>query len=99
MTFIAEVASKYYSPDIQMSPAQIQAVVGAVLTRGAGCNFLVFGCGRDSPLWAAINRTGFTLFMETDPKWAAEVAAPDLNIEMYAPTGTVSEALRSIALS
>ncbi|MEP6565348.1 MAG: hypothetical protein ABJB10_09430 [Mesorhizobium sp.] len=100
-SFISEVVRAHYSPKIQMSPAQIQCIAGSILARGKDCNLLVFGCGYDSPLWAAINDAGFTIFMETDPEWADRVKglSPGLNILLYAPVGTVASALRSVALA
>lgn len=43
-------------------------------------NFLVFGLGHDSLMWAALNPRGKTLFLEEDPKWVQTVLkdAPDL---------------------
>ncbi|KAI3976046.1 hypothetical protein MKX01_016729 [Papaver californicum] len=37
------------------------------------CNFLVFGLGFDSQMWAAFNPRGTTLFLEEDPKWVQTV--------------------------
>ncbi|OIT39832.1 PREDICTED: probable methyltransferase At1g27930 [Nicotiana attenuata] len=37
------------------------------------CNFLVFGLGHDSFMWASINPRGTTLFLEEDPKWVRAV--------------------------
>lgn len=35
-----------------------------------GTNVLVFGCGRDSPLWVRANQPGRTVFVESSPIWA-----------------------------
>jgi hypothetical protein len=98
---VSQVASTHYKPDIRLSPAQIRAIAGAVAARGKGCNFLVFGCGLDSTLWAALNPDGFTLFMENLPEWAERVRAqvPGINVSVYSPATTVASALRSIKLS
>ncbi|CAI9093161.1 OLC1v1028585C1 [Oldenlandia corymbosa var. corymbosa] len=44
------------------------------------CNFLVFGLGHDSIMWASLNPGGSTLFLEEDPKWVDTVlrGAPHL---------------------
>ncbi|MBF0463258.1 MAG: glycosyltransferase [Magnetococcales bacterium] len=39
------------------------------LVRAAPCNFLIFGCGRDSGLWKGLNPRGRTVFLEHDQKW------------------------------
>ncbi|KAK9076206.1 hypothetical protein SSX86_004539 [Deinandra increscens subsp. villosa] len=51
-----------------------------VLKSISPCNFLVFGLGHDSLMWAAFNPAGLTLFLEEDPKWVHTVlkTAPDL---------------------
>ncbi|PHT52339.1 hypothetical protein CQW23_06801 [Capsicum baccatum] len=37
------------------------------------CNFLVFGLGHDSQMWASFNSGGNTLFLEEDPKWVETI--------------------------
>ncbi|KAK9117564.1 hypothetical protein Sjap_016511 [Stephania japonica] len=51
-----------------------------VLHSHSPCNFLVFGLGHDSLMWASFNSLGTTLFLEEDPKWVQTVLkdAPDL---------------------
>ncbi|PON61299.1 IRX15/IRX15L/IGXM [Parasponia andersonii] len=44
-----------------------------VLRSLAPCNFLVFGVGRDSLMWASLNPRGVTLFLEEDPDWIKTV--------------------------
>lgn len=39
-----------------------------------GCNFLVFGVGRDSVLWLWLNNTGRTVFLENSAGWAQSIA-------------------------
>ncbi|CAN6464758.1 unnamed protein product [Victoria cruziana] len=56
----------------QQSFAEIQLSY-AVLRRRAPCNFLVFGLGHDSVMWANLNPGGTTLFLEEDPEWVASV--------------------------
>jgi len=52
-----------------------------VLRSISPCNFLVFGLGHDSLMWASFNSPGTTLFLEEDPKWVQTILrnAPDLN--------------------
>ncbi|XP_050270801.1 probable methyltransferase At1g27930 [Quercus robur] len=45
----------------------------SVLQILAPCNFLVFGLGHDSLMWASLNPRGTTLFLEEDPKWVQTV--------------------------
>lgn len=60
------------------TPQQTHAEISVslrVLQRRAPCNFLVFGLGHDSPMWAALNAGGRTLFLEEDAAWIASVQA------------------------
>ncbi|KAG6422415.1 hypothetical protein SASPL_118986 [Salvia splendens] len=56
----------------QQSLAEI-SVTSRVLRSLAPTNFLVFGLGRDSLMWASLNPHGKTLFLEEDPKWVQTV--------------------------
>ncbi|EPS63199.1 hypothetical protein M569_11587, partial [Genlisea aurea] len=56
----------------QQSSGEIALSVN-VLKRIGPCNFLVFGLGRDSFMWAALNPRGTTLFLEEDPDWVRKV--------------------------
>ena len=47
------------------------ALVYRVLAARAPCRLLVFGVGRDTPLWLDVNRGGTTVFVEDVRKWAA----------------------------
>nr|XP_004310084.2 PREDICTED: glucuronoxylan 4-O-methyltransferase 1 isoform X2 [Fragaria vesca subsp. vesca]XP_011457486.1 PREDICTED: glucuronoxylan 4-O-methyltransferase 1 isoform X1 [Fragaria vesca subsp. vesca] len=66
----------------QQSRAEI-SVSFDVLKSRAPCNFLVFGLGYDSLMWASFNPRGTTLFLEEDPKWVQTVlkASPELRAE------------------
>ncbi|KAL0408483.1 UNVERIFIED_CONTAM: putative methyltransferase [Sesamum radiatum] len=65
-----------------------------VLKATTPCNFLVFGLGHDSLMWAALNPRGRTLFLEEDPKWYQAVLkdAPALEAETVAYRTQLSEA-------
>lgn len=56
----------------QQTLAEI-SVTSSVLRALAPANFLVFGLGRDSLMWASLNPHGKTLFLEEDPKWVQTV--------------------------
>lgn len=65
-------------------PQQSRQEIGIslqVLKSLSPCNFLVFGLGHDSLMWAALNPRGTTLFLEEDPKWVETVLkdAPTLH--------------------
>ncbi|XP_052205411.1 probable methyltransferase At1g27930 [Diospyros lotus] len=63
----------------QQSLAEI-SISFDVLRSLSPCNFLVFGLGHDSLMWASLNPGGTTLFLEEDPKWVQTVlkGSPDL---------------------
>jgi len=46
-------------------------LVHQVLAQRVPCRMLVFGVGRDTPLWLDINAGGTTVFLEDVRKWAA----------------------------
>ncbi|XP_022775663.1 probable methyltransferase At1g27930 [Durio zibethinus] len=52
-----------------------------VLKKRSPCNFLVFGLGYDSLMWASLNPSGSTVFLEEDPQWVQTVLkdAPSLH--------------------
>ncbi|XP_010549289.1 PREDICTED: probable methyltransferase At1g27930 [Tarenaya hassleriana] len=56
----------------QQNMAEI-SISFSVLKRHAPCNFLVFGLGRDSLMWASLNPRGKTLFLEEDLEWFQKV--------------------------
>ncbi|MFS7958989.1 putative glucuronoxylan 4-O-methyltransferase [Helianthus anomalus] len=58
------------------------------------CNFLVFGLGHDSLMWASFNANGKTLFLEEDPTWVQTVLkdAPELNAAVVKYRTKLSEA-------
>ncbi|GKB36844.1 probable methyltransferase [Tanacetum coccineum] len=65
-----------------------------VLKQISPCNFLVFGLGHDSMMWAAFNSRGRTLFLEEDPTWVQTVlkSAPELNAEVVKYRTQLSQA-------
>ncbi|WOL11422.1 hypothetical protein Cni_G20184 [Canna indica] len=67
---LAEALLYYATTSVvpQQSRAEIRLTFD-VLRRRAPCNFLVFGLGRDSRMWAALNPGGTTVFLEEDPEW------------------------------
>lgn len=70
----------------QTTPQQSKGEISVsfeVLKSRSPCNFLVFGLGHDSLMWASFNPRGTTLFLEEDPKWVQTVLkkAPQLRAE------------------
>ncbi|KAF4390477.1 hypothetical protein CsatB_022551 [Cannabis sativa] len=63
----------------QQSIGEITVSFDVLQSRGPS-NFLVFGLGHDSLMWASLNPRGNTLFLEEDPKWVQTVLqkAPQL---------------------
>ncbi|XP_057983652.1 arabinogalactan O-methyltransferase 1-like [Malania oleifera] len=86
----------------QQSRAEIR-VSFAVLRSLSPCNFLVFGLGHDSLMWASFNSRGTTLFLEEDPRWVQAVLknAPDLRaraVEYPTRLSDADELLKSYRL-
>lgn len=54
-----------------------------VLQRRCPCNFLVFGLGRDSLMWAALNHGGRTVFLEEDRAWIEQIMEKLPNLEAF----------------
>jgi glucuronoxylan 4-O-methyltransferase len=69
----------------------------SVLNERAPCNVLIYGVGKDSYAYAAVNEGGRTLFVEGDAEWAQKVAAehPQLEILRVSYPTTIGEALRT----
>jgi len=57
----------------QQSVSEIKISFDVLKTYDRPCNFLVFGLGHDSLMWASFNPGGNTLFLEEDPKWVQTV--------------------------
>ncbi|CAA0833161.1 Protein of unknown function (DUF579 [Striga hermonthica] len=70
-----------------------------VLRSLAPCDFLVFGLGHDSLMWASLNPGGTTLFLEEEPNWIIKVLndAPGLRAEAVAYRTQVSEAAQLLS--
>ncbi|XP_010530547.1 PREDICTED: probable methyltransferase At1g27930 [Tarenaya hassleriana] len=70
-----------------------------VLKDRSPCNFLVFGLGHDSLMWASLNPRGTTVFLEEDPDWIGTVlkAAPSLHAHHVTYRTKLSEADRLLA--
>lgn len=54
-----------------------------VLEKKSPCNFLVFGLGHDSLMWATLNHGGRTIFLEEDDSWIHQVAEKFPSLESY----------------
>uniref|UniRef100_A0ACD5VAW0 Uncharacterized protein n=1 Tax=Avena sativa TaxID=4498 RepID=A0ACD5VAW0_AVESA len=69
-----------------VTPQQTAAEIGVslrVLQARSPCNFLVFGLGHDSPMWAALNHGGRTVFLEEDASWIASVRSAHPGLDSY----------------
>ncbi|RCV35873.1 hypothetical protein SETIT_7G274700v2 [Setaria italica] len=81
---VAEALVHYTTSNV--TPQQTADEIGVslrVLQRRAPCNFLVFGLGFDSPMWAALNHGGRTVFLEEDASWIANVRSKHPALESY----------------
>jgi glucuronoxylan 4-O-methyltransferase len=81
---VAEALVHYTTSNV--TPQQTADEIGVslrVLQRRAPCNFLVFGLGLDSPMWAALNHGGRTVFLEEDASWIASVRSKHPGLESY----------------
>ncbi|XP_071686697.1 glucuronoxylan 4-O-methyltransferase 1-like [Rutidosis leptorrhynchoides] len=54
-----------------------------VLNKKSPCNFLVFGLGYDSPMWATLNQGGRTVFLEEDKSWIQQIQGKFPTLESY----------------
>lgn len=54
-----------------------------VLQRRCPCNFLVFGLGHDSLMWAALNHGGRTVFLEEDRAWIEQITGKAPSLQAY----------------
>uniref|UniRef100_A0A2P2MXT8 Uncharacterized protein MANES_18G121200 n=1 Tax=Rhizophora mucronata TaxID=61149 RepID=A0A2P2MXT8_RHIMU len=54
-----------------------------VLEKKSPCNFLVFGLGHDSLMWASLNLGGRTLFLEEDKIWIDQIKQKLPSLESY----------------
>ncbi|XP_071939440.1 arabinogalactan O-methyltransferase 2-like [Coffea arabica] len=86
----------HYATSLQvplLSRDEIQVAVD-VLTAKSPCNFLIFGLGHDSLMWASLNPGGTTLFLEEEPKWVDKILkdAPHLRAHVIKYRTKVSEA-------
>ncbi|KAK8951499.1 Glucuronoxylan 4-O-methyltransferase 1 [Platanthera zijinensis] len=81
---LAEVIIHYAASNAtpQQTYAEI-SVTARVLRRRSPCRFLVFGLGIDSPMWAALNHGGRTVFLEEDESWIATVHRRFPSLEIY----------------
>ncbi|CAI9777925.1 unnamed protein product [Fraxinus pennsylvanica] len=54
-----------------------------VLEKKSPCNFLVFGLGFDSLMWASLNHRGRTVFLEDNKNWTKMVKKQVPSLEIY----------------
>ncbi|KAI3918348.1 hypothetical protein MKX01_041668 [Papaver californicum] len=59
------------------------SVSAKVLEKKSPCNFLVFGLGYDSLMWASLNHGGRTVFLEEDKSWIEQIQKKFPSLESY----------------
>ncbi|CAF2064106.1 unnamed protein product [Brassica oleracea] len=59
------------------------SVTKKVLDKTSPCNFLVFGLGHDSLMWASLNHGGRTIFLDEDESWIRQIAEKFPSLESY----------------
>jgi hypothetical protein len=73
MEALSDLLKSSHDPASQLSPAEIEVIASIIRSRAPRARLLVFGLGRDTPLWQRVNRDGETLFVEHDPAFIAAV--------------------------
>ncbi|KAJ8484294.1 hypothetical protein OPV22_016779 [Ensete ventricosum] len=73
------VASNY---TWKMEEDDVRAIAGVLRRRGP-CNLLVFGIGRETPLWRALNQGGRTVFVDESEYYVAHMEARNPGLEAY----------------
>ncbi|KAG6652314.1 glucuronoxylan 4-O-methyltransferase 1-like [Carya illinoinensis] len=59
------------------------SVTARILENKSPCNFLVFGLGHDSLMWAELNYGGRTIFIEEDEAWIQQIRRRFPTLESY----------------
>ncbi|KAK7274617.1 hypothetical protein RIF29_15713 [Crotalaria pallida] len=59
------------------------SVSARVLEKKSPCNFLVFGLGYDSLMWASLNYGGRTIFLEENKSWIDKIQQDFPSLESY----------------
>ncbi|XP_074278764.1 arabinogalactan O-methyltransferase 2-like [Silene latifolia] len=74
-TTIQQEAILHYATSEIVPQQSLQEIMQSfnVLRTTAPCNFLVFGLGYDSLMWAALNPNGTTLFLEESDEWVTSI--------------------------
>jgi glucuronoxylan 4-O-methyltransferase len=68
--------------EVLLSFRELEAIIRIVKDK-APCNFLVFGLGNDSQLWAKLNHGGKTVFIEDDNLWVKRASEQNYRITAY----------------
>ncbi|KAL1212471.1 Glucuronoxylan 4-O-methyltransferase 2 [Cardamine amara subsp. amara] len=81
---LADALVHYASSNItpQQSLSEI-SITKKVLKKKSPCNFLVFGLGYDSLMWATLNHGGRTIFLEEDESWINQIIGKFPSLEAY----------------
>lgn len=67
---------------LQQTPQEILVSLN-LLEKKSPCNFLVFGLGHDSLMWASLNHNGRTVFLEENKFWIDQIQAQIPSVEAY----------------
>ena len=67
---------------VQLRPEELNVII-KVLEKKTPCNFLIFGLGKDTPLWNRVNKKGRTVFLENMKEWFDKVIEKNPKTEVY----------------
>ncbi|KAF4375444.1 hypothetical protein CsatB_015522 [Cannabis sativa] len=83
-SFLAKALVHYVTTNV--TPQQTLKEISVsmrILEKKSPCNFLVFGLGHDSLMWAALNHGGRTVFLEEDKSWIEQIRRRIPGLESY----------------
>ena len=75
----------------QMVEVEYSAIAEELQARGP-CSLLVFGLGKDTPLWSDLNQNGKTAFLEGDARWIAKMRTAAIDVHWVEYTTRLEQA-------